>query len=169
MISQNLFDETLLENQDVFEYTDDQAVKETIDEFFQQKQRLEHISVTHPSSSKGKRDRELQRRFVNSLVVENNIDVATLILKGLQQQNHHHQQQQQQQSPITQERPDNEKDKIIDEEEEEEEEINNGNNDDDSDGEEKNNHQRIILSLWHLLLHNNIWTVSYTHLTLPTN
>ena len=155
MISQNLFDETLLENQDVFEYTDDQAVKETIDEFFQQKQRLEHISLTHPSSSKGKRDRELQRRFVNSLVVENNIDVATLILKGLQQ---NQQQQQQQQSPITQERQDNEKDKIIDEEKEEEEEINNGNNDDDGDGEEKNNNQRIILSLWHLLLHNNIWT-----------
>jgi hypothetical protein len=85
MISQNLFDETLLENQDVFEYTDDQAVKETIEEFFQQKQRLEHISLTHPSSSKGKRDRELQIRFVNSLIVENNINAATLILKGLQQ------------------------------------------------------------------------------------
>ncbi|OEU15798.1 hypothetical protein FRACYDRAFT_240493 [Fragilariopsis cylindrus CCMP1102] len=148
MISQNLFDETLLENQDVFDYTDDQAVKETIDEFFQQKQRLEHISLTHPLSSKGKRDRELQRRFVNSLVVENNIDVATLILKGLQQ--NHQQQQQQQQSPITQERQDNEKDKIIDEEEEED--INDG------DSEEKNSNQRMILSLWHLLLHNNIWT-----------
>jgi hypothetical protein len=150
MISQNLFDETLLENQDVFEYNDDQAVKETIDEFSQQKQRLEHISLTHPSSFKGKRDRELQRRFVNSLVVENNIDVATLIMKGLQQ-NHH--QQQMHQSPITQERQDNKKDEIIDNEEKE---INN--DDDDDDDGKNNNNQRVILSLWHLFLHNNVWT-----------
>jgi hypothetical protein len=153
MISQNLFDETLLENQDVFEYTDDQAVKETIEEFFQQKQRLEHISLTHPSSSKGKRDRELQIRFVNSLIVENNINAATLILKGLQQTQT--QTNQLDQSPIvTQEREDNEQDEIVDEEEEN----NNNDDDDDNDDEKNNNNQRIILSLWHLILHNNIWT-----------
>ena len=54
MISQDLFDETLLENQDVFDYTDDEALKETIDEFIQQQQQqqqrqhrqlLDHISL----------------------------------------------------------------------------------------------------------------------------
>ena len=90
MISQSLFDETLLENQDVFDYTDDQAVKETINEF-EQSSRLEHISLTHPSSPQGKLDRDLQTRFVACFVGtegDNNfsqkIELATSILAGLQ-------------------------------------------------------------------------------------
>jgi len=87
MISQSLFDETLLENQDVFEYTDDEALKETIDEFLQQQphHRLEHLSLTHPSSPRGKKDREIQKLFVKSLETESrNIAVATSILEELQ-------------------------------------------------------------------------------------
>ena len=94
MISQNLFDETLLENQDVFEYTDDEAVKETIVEFVQQQQSqaapqqahksLEHLSLTHPSSPQGKEDREIQKRFVESLENSKDIAAATLILRELQ-------------------------------------------------------------------------------------
>jgi hypothetical protein len=111
MISQNLFDETLLENQDVFEYTDDEAVKETIDEFVQQQQssrapqhanansnanplhRLEHLSLTHPSSPQGKKDRAMLRSFEKHLDATNgsqvnndntnSIAAATLMLREL--------------------------------------------------------------------------------------
>ena len=107
MISQNLFDETLLENQDVFEYTDDEAVKETIDEFVQQQQssqvpqhanananplnRLEHLSLTHPSSPQGKKDREMLHSFEKNLDAtnssqnndNNSIAAATLMLREL--------------------------------------------------------------------------------------
>ena len=91
MISQNLFDETLLENQDVFEYTDEEALKETISEFLQQQSEtpekalrsMEHLSLTHPSSPQGTEDRDIQKRFVESLE-SGNLAVATSILNELQ-------------------------------------------------------------------------------------
>jgi len=150
MISQNLFDETLLENQEVFDYTDDQAVKETVDELSQQQaqsNRLEHISLTHPLSLKGKRDRDLQKRFVDSLIIggdetdgttrcQKHIALATSILKGLQQQH---------QSPTSQER-NSEGDEITEKK-------------DDGDEDEKNSSKkRILLSLWYLILQSNLWT-----------
>jgi len=91
MISQNLFDETVLENQDVFEYTDEEALKETISEFLQQQSEtpekavrsMEHLSLTHPSSPQGTEDRDIQKRFVESLQ-SGNLAVATSILNELQ-------------------------------------------------------------------------------------
>ncbi len=91
MISQNLFDETVLENQDVFEYTDEEALKETISEFLQQQSEtpekalrsMEHLSLTHPSSPQGTEDRDIQKRFVESLE-SGNLAVATSILNELQ-------------------------------------------------------------------------------------
>ena len=140
MISQKLFDETLLENQEVFEYTDDEAVKETIDEFIQQQSqgrqyalnRLGHISLTHPSSSEGKKDRELQDRFVKSFETEDeDIVVATSILRNLQDV----------ESPDTQQN-----DKVHREANEEE-------------GDSKNSTSRMrLLSLWFLMLQNDLWT-----------
>ena len=152
MISQNLFDETLLENQEVFDYTDDQALKETIDELSQQQaqsNRLEHISLTHPLSRKGKRDRDLQKRFVDSLIVvgdgtesvfsaKKNIALATSILKGLQQTQQQHQ-------PLTSQERDSEGDEITEKK-------------GDCDEDEKNSKKRILLSLWYLILQNNLWT-----------
>ena len=145
MISQDLFDETLLENQDVFDYTDDEALKETIDEFIQQQQQqqrqhrqlLDHVSLTHPGSMRGKRDRELQKKFVNSLSQDAiDIAVATSILKEL------HQTKQQKQSPTT------------------EADDNGNDNDNDNGNDNANNHNndRILLSLWYLMLQNNLWT-----------
>ena len=144
MISQNLFDETLLENQDVFEYTDEEAVKETIDEFLQQQQsqsqssqlnhsqhhRFEHISLTHPSSVEGKRDRDIQNRFVESLdAASPNIAAATSILRELQQQ------------------PTDSAPKTDDA------------NTDDCGGISNNNNNRTrLLSLWFLILQNKLWS-----------
>ncbi len=91
MISQILFDETLLENQDVFEYSDEEALKETISEFLQQQsstpdqalRSLEHLSLTHPSSPRGAKDRTIQKRFVECLVSKD-VVAATAILKDVQ-------------------------------------------------------------------------------------
>eukprot|EP00535_Pseudo-nitzschia_heimii_P009778 CAMPEP_0197191762 /NCGR_PEP_ID=MMETSP1423-20130617/23965_1 /TAXON_ID=476441 /ORGANISM="Pseudo-nitzschia heimii, Strain UNC1101" /LENGTH=629 /DNA_ID=CAMNT_0042644501 /DNA_START=57 /DNA_END=1943 /DNA_ORIENTATION=- len=140
MISQKLFDETVLENQDVFEYTDDEAVKETINEFIQQQSggrqisysRLEHISLTHPSSAQGKKDRELQDLFVVSLESEHqNIDVATSILRDLQQGESSDNQQ-------------NDKE-------------NGEANSEDANSKNSTSKMRL-LSLWFLMLQNNLWT-----------
>jgi hypothetical protein len=46
MISQELFDETVLENQDVFDLTPEQALEETLSQY--SKLDLKHISITHP-------------------------------------------------------------------------------------------------------------------------
>eukprot|EP00536_Pseudo-nitzschia_multiseries_P010114 jgi/Psemu1/202414/e_gw1.298.37.1 len=157
MISQNLFDETLLENQDVFDYTDEEAVKETIDEFLQQQQqlesqysphsqnhRLEHLSLTHPSSPEGKYDRDIQNRFVESLDSDSpNVSAATSILKEIQQEqqhHHHHQQQQQQPTDVTQKED-------------------NANHDDSSGIIKYNSSNRTrLLSLWYLILQNKLWS-----------
>jgi hypothetical protein len=73
MISQELFDETLVESQEVFDYDDnDEAVRETISELQSQNKesRLDHLSLTHPDSEQGKKDRENQRNFVEALESE---------------------------------------------------------------------------------------------------
>jgi hypothetical protein len=46
MISQELFDETVLENQDVFDLTPEQALEETLSQY--SKLDLKHLSITHP-------------------------------------------------------------------------------------------------------------------------
>jgi len=141
MISQNLFDETLLENQDVFEYTDDEAVKETIDEFLQQQQsqsqsqssrhaqnhHLEHLSLTHPSSPEGKYDRDIQNRFVESLDGNSpNVAAATSILKQMQ-----HEQQPNSDSTAQKE--------------------------DDPNRKHTSSSRTRLLSLWYLILQNKLW------------
>lgn len=131
MISQKLFDETLLENQDVFEYTDDEAVRETIDEFIQQQSqgqhannRFEHISLTHPSSAQGKKDREIQNLFLKSFETDDqNIAAATSILRDLQEQNG----------------KENRKAR-------------------EENADIKNAYKTRLLSLWFLMLQNNLWT-----------
>ena len=82
LISQDLFDETLLESQELFEYSDELAVEETISELQSGRNsfvRLDHLSLTHPNSSKGKDDREKQKEFVSSLQNQN-LAVATSLL-----------------------------------------------------------------------------------------
>lgn len=81
MISQDLFDETLLESQELFEYSDDQAVQETISELQSGKAtvRLDHLSLSHPNSPKGKADREKQKEFVRYLH-DQNLPAATDLL-----------------------------------------------------------------------------------------
>jgi hypothetical protein len=155
MISQNLFDETLLENQDVFEYTDEEAVKETIDEFVQQQSqapqhanahhRLEHLSLTHPSSPQGKKDREMLKSFEENLKTNsrNNIAAATSMLRELQQV----------QSTDKQQRNDKENG-IADEED--------GSSSSSSNNSNSNSciimYRTKLLSLWFLMLQNNLWT-----------
>ena len=74
LISQDLFDETLLESQELFEYDDDKAVEETISELKSQQGsssggtvRLDHLSLTHPRSEKGVQDRKRQKDFIDAL------------------------------------------------------------------------------------------------------
>ena len=73
IISQELFDETLTESQELFDYeSHEQAVQETISELQSQNKdsRLDHLSLTHPDSEEGKKDREQQREFVSALEYE---------------------------------------------------------------------------------------------------
>ncbi len=82
LISQELFDETLLESQELFDYADnDQAVQETISELQSQNKdsRLDHLSLTHPDSDVGKKDRENQRNFYQALDSED-LSLAMAIL-----------------------------------------------------------------------------------------
>jgi len=81
-IFQDLFDETLAESQEVFEYeSHEQAVQETISELLSQNKdsRLDHLSLTHPDSEQGKKDREQQREFVAALEAED-LSLAMAIL-----------------------------------------------------------------------------------------
>ena len=82
LISQELFDETLLESQELFDYSDnDQAVQETISELESQNKdsKLDHLSLTHPDSEQGKKDREMQKSFVDALNSED-LSLAMAIL-----------------------------------------------------------------------------------------
>jgi hypothetical protein len=72
LISQDFFDETLLESQELFEYSDEQAVTETINELqtSQPSVKLDHLSLTHPELPKGVEDRKKQKEFVECLEQE---------------------------------------------------------------------------------------------------
>lgn len=63
MISQELFDETVLENQEVFDLTPEQALQETLSQYSELD--LKHLSITHPHDhSKERFERKL---FVEAL------------------------------------------------------------------------------------------------------
>ena len=85
-ISQELFDETLLESQELFEYSDEQAVEETISELLSSSTggglavRLDHLSLTHPNSEEGAEDRKQQADFLKALE-ENDLDKAAEIVQ----------------------------------------------------------------------------------------
>lgn len=68
-ISQETFDETLLENQDLFELSDEEAIKETIDQFHQQGiEDLEsYIITSHPNSESGQKERHVTKKFESHL------------------------------------------------------------------------------------------------------
>mmetsp|Transcript_10775 Transcript_10775/g.16275 ORF Transcript_10775/g.16275 Transcript_10775/m.16275 type:complete len:856 (-) Transcript_10775:86-2653(-) len=68
-ISQETYDETLLENEDIFELSPNEAVEETISQFKQQSiTNLESYIVTsHPLSAKGKEERIVRSNFVSLL------------------------------------------------------------------------------------------------------
>ena len=66
-ISQDLFDETLLESQELLETTDEDAVAEAISELQSShggKIGLDHLSLTHPHSVQGKHERLRRNEFV---------------------------------------------------------------------------------------------------------
>jgi len=116
LISQEFFDEMLLENQDVFDYDDDnQAVAETVKELQDQQQRsasaaaaaaagaldkhsttLDYLSLTHPDSEVGKHDRAIQKKFIECFAQSNNsndssstpdLDTALSVVQKLSQSN----------------------------------------------------------------------------------
>jgi len=65
IISQELFDEAVTENIEVFELCEEEAVKETIDQFLKSGQFLHHLVLTHPD--KGQEERAERRRFLDAL------------------------------------------------------------------------------------------------------
>jgi hypothetical protein len=78
LISQELFDETLLESQELLEYSDGEAVSEAICELESStsgggannncaKLRLDHLSLTHPRSPQGLVDRTIRTEFVQAI------------------------------------------------------------------------------------------------------
>jgi hypothetical protein len=87
--SQELFDEMLVESQELFEYSNEQAVQETISELTsssssgnsnnEQSVRLDHLSLTHPDSDEGIQERKLQAEFC-AAVQANDIPKATQLL-----------------------------------------------------------------------------------------
>lgn len=68
-ISQETFDETLLENQELFELDSEAAIQETISQF--ENQGIVHLSsyliLSHPESDIGKRDRITRKEFESHL------------------------------------------------------------------------------------------------------
>jgi hypothetical protein len=68
-ISQETFDETLLENQDLFELDSEAAIQETISQF--ENQGIVHLAsyliLSHPESDIGKRDRITRKEFESNL------------------------------------------------------------------------------------------------------
>lgn len=67
MISQELFDETLLENEEVFDLAPDEALQETIEQFEKSNQSMQHLSVTHPRSDTGISERFERQAFTHDL------------------------------------------------------------------------------------------------------
>ena len=69
-ISQELFDETVLENEEVFELSQDEALLETISQFRQQNVPIEKAGIiisSHPCTEKGKRERSYQSKLLSNL------------------------------------------------------------------------------------------------------
>ena len=68
-ISQETYDETLLENEEIFELSPSDAIKETISQFNQQgiTDLDSYIVTTHPSSNKGKEERLVRSKFTSLL------------------------------------------------------------------------------------------------------
>ncbi|CAB9526838.1 expressed unknown protein (Partial), partial [Seminavis robusta] len=99
-LSQSYFDETVVENEEVFDLSTEEAVVETIDQLYKQQtnnanssshagslerwkelQREHGISLTHPESKQGIQDREEQRVFQALLQEESwTVDVVNQIL-----------------------------------------------------------------------------------------
>jgi hypothetical protein len=80
-ISQDLFDETLVESQELFEYSDEKAVQETISELESGDSavRLDHLSLTHPNSPEGQQGRQTQNKFCQA-VSDEQLSAATELL-----------------------------------------------------------------------------------------
>ena len=68
-ISQELFDETVLENEEVFELSPEEALIETISQFRQQNIDVTKAGIltSHPSLEKGKKERAQQSNFLSNL------------------------------------------------------------------------------------------------------
>ena len=90
LISQELFDETLVESQELFEHSDDDAVKETLSELEQQYAatttngktiRFDHLSLTHPNSLQGQKDRAIQSKFTEALTEKKLENALVMMLK----------------------------------------------------------------------------------------
>jgi len=88
MISQELFDETVLENEEIFELSPEEALQETIDQLTKQQQQqqqqqqtldspkdssslssssssfLNHLCLSHPDSPQGQQERRARQQFV---------------------------------------------------------------------------------------------------------
>lgn len=95
MISQQLFDETLLENEELFELSPEDALQETIKQFEKSNQSVQHLSLTHPDSEPGKLDRLEGQAFTQHLALlkecikeDNQVDIifgASETLSSLQE------------------------------------------------------------------------------------
>jgi hypothetical protein len=67
MISQELFDETLVENEEVFDLSPEDALKETVEQFEKSNQTVKHLSLTYPDSEEGEKERAERQHFTKAL------------------------------------------------------------------------------------------------------
>ena len=65
LISQDLFDETIIENMQVFELSEDEALQETVEQFRTSGQSLHHLVLTLPN--KEQEERAKRRNFLSTL------------------------------------------------------------------------------------------------------
>uniref|UniRef100_A0A7S4WJ89 Ataxin-10 domain-containing protein n=1 Tax=Ditylum brightwellii TaxID=49249 RepID=A0A7S4WJ89_9STRA len=64
MISQELFDETLLENEEIFDLSPTAALQETMEEYtIRQKISISHLVLSHPNSTSGKNERLRRKQY----------------------------------------------------------------------------------------------------------
>jgi len=98
-ISQQTYDETLLENQDIFDLSPEDAVTETLSQFEQQglANLSSYLATSHPESERGKNERESRVVFGKYLEVldtivkddgsvavnEGNLDEVSKALDGI--------------------------------------------------------------------------------------
>ena len=80
LISQDFFDETLTEGQELFDYDDEKAVFETIQELRSSGSvELDHLSLTHPKSGRGQQERQWQQDFTEALNKGNLVRATELL------------------------------------------------------------------------------------------